>query len=339
MHDVFPWTTPTEAFDWELSPLDTTVAELRDMPGGLAHWYKSEELFRTHGRLGFPTESKKVDLYATRLERFSYAPLPIAKPLDPEICPSDDYPLICGTGLKLGLHTHTQFHTLPGIRDIEPERFVEIHPRQARRLGVKDHDLVRLTSPWGSVTASARVRDGTSEDVVMLCYGYGQAYAGSKRCSSNDMTWYSPCDPISGATNNRRVPCRISVEKEKGESDRQTALLLLDQDHCVGCHTCELACEQLYGETRISVHELGPDSTVRGETHLDFTVLTDGRCRVCGQRLADGGEPACVAACPTRALRVTRTTDVVRDDTSRKLQICAIAEVPVAPAPKEGKDD
>jgi len=327
MEDAFPWEHATEAFDWELSPLDTTIEALRDLPEGLARWYEPEELFRTHGRTGFATESTKVDLYSTRLARFGYEPLPVLTPTPAEINRSEEYPLLCGTGLKLGLHTHTQYHTLPGIRQIEPDRFVEIHPAQARRLDIRQGDRVRLTSPWGSVRAVARLREGPAEDVLMLSYGYGQSYTESEWQSSNDMTSHTPADPISGATNNRRVPCRISVEEAAGGAVSWAALTV-DMDRCVGCYTCELACEQLYGEKRLVVRELGPHGDSLGQqTRSLFTVLGREECQLCRQRLAKGADPACVAACPTTALSVLSTQDVVGEGALAGKQICRVAEV------------
>lgn len=329
MRDAFPWDGATDAFDWELSPLEITTEELRDRPEGVARWYEPTELFRTHGRTGFPTESTKVDLYSTRLERFGHDPLPILAPAPAEIRRSGEYPLLCGTGLKLGIHTHTQFHTLPGIREIEPDRFVEIHPSQARRMGVQDGDRVRLTSPWGSIGALARLREGAAEDVVMLSYGYGQDYAQSEWRSSNDLTAHTPADPISGATNNRRVPCRISVEAAyaAGETGAHMAALVLDLDRCVGCYTCELACEQLYGRKRLAVHEVGPHASALDQARSVFVVLGSEECQLCRQRLADGNPPACVGACPTAALSIQLSTGVVREHALLGKQICAISAI------------
>jgi anaerobic selenocysteine-containing dehydrogenase/Fe-S-cluster-containing dehydrogenase component len=328
MIDAFPWERAMDAFDWELSPLEVTTEKLRDLPEGLARWYEPQELFRTHGRTGFSTESTKVDLYSTRLERFGHAPLPMLTPTPAEIECSEEYPLLCGTGLKLGIHTHTQFHTLPGIREIEPERFVEIHPNQARRMSVHDGDRVRITSPWGSVGAVARLREGSAEDVAMLSYGYGQDYAQSEWRSSNDMTSHKPSDPISGATSNRRVPCRLSVEAEAaGEIGVRRAALVLDLDRCVGCFTCELACEQLYGRKRLAVQELGPHENSLDKVRSVFVVLGSEECQLCRQRLADGTAPACVAACPTTALSIQLGSQVVGERAVARRQICAVSAI------------
>ena len=60
--------------------------------------------------------------------------------------------------------------------------------------------------------------------------------------------------------------------------------VLFDNERCIGCKMCVQAC---------------PFGVI--------TVRSDGRgvlkCDLCIERLADGREPACVTACPTKALR------------------------------------
>jgi len=59
--------------------------------------------------------------------------------------------------------------------------------------------------------------------------------------------------------------------------------VLADRARCIGCSMCVQACP-------FGVIALGPDG--KG-------VL---KCDLCVERLAEGREPACVAACPTKAL-------------------------------------
>lgn len=328
MTKAFPWENVEEAFNWELSPLDITVDDLRARPEGYMRTYTPSELYRTHGREGFPTESKKAEFYSTRLEKFGYNPLPKIVSLPESLQPSKDYPLLCGTSLKLGIHTHTQFRTLPWISKIEPDPFLEIHPKQARGLGILNGDKVRVESPWGRVSAIARISEGLDQQVVMLAYGYGQPYTKGGWRSSNDLTPYELSDPISGATSNRRVPCRVVREEEWYQKlYRQTLGLLVDPDQCVGCHTCEVACEQEHGEKRIHLHVLGPVKGEDGKMRMEMLPLALETCDLCKTRLSREDEPACVAACPTGALSISSEQDMPRQVHEGSLQICAIRTI------------
>lgn len=325
MSDAFPWRSVEEAFNWELEPLKITVDYLREHPEGYRQDYGPEELYRTHGHTGFPTRSKKVELYSSRFEEFGYNPLPKIEPIAPSLQVSKEYPLLCGTGFKLGIHTHTEFRTLPWIDEIEPDQFLEIHPLQAKKLGISDGDRVRVTSAWGELVALARFSEGVEENVVMLSYGYGQPYAGKEWRSSNDITPHVDPDPISGSTSNRRFPVRVSPEAEGTEamgSERQA--LLVDWDRCVGCFTCEVACKQEHGEKRIHVNMLGPVHGKDGETRMEAIPLATQSCDLCQSRLARGEDPACVNACPTKALIITSIEDAITHIRSGQHQLCAV---------------
>ncbi|MHB8797746.1 MAG: DMSO/selenate family reductase complex B subunit [Thermoanaerobaculia bacterium] len=64
---------------------------------------------------------------------------------------------------------------------------------------------------------------------------------------------------------------------------REDGVVLLDPEKCMGCRYCEWACP--YGAPRFDA--------ARG-------VMT--KCTLCADRLDEGLDPSCVAACPMRAL-------------------------------------
>ena len=69
--------------------------------------------------------------------------------------------------------------------------------------------------------------------------------------------------------------------------------VLVDRTRCIGCKMCVQACP-------FGVISMGPDG--KG-------VL---KCDLCIDRLARGEEPACVSACPTKALVFGEEEDVAR---------------------------
>lgn len=216
MAEYFPWERGTDAFDWELDANGISVAWLREHPEGYMVKYRPEDLYRKYARMGFPTPSEKIEFVSSRLEEYGYDPLPAY--VEPGVSPIsrpelvEDYPLICSTGLKLGIHTHTQFRTLPSIREIEPEPFAEIHPSAASEQGIKDGDWMLVESPDGSMRVRARVRFTVHPRVVLVTHGYGEPYAGSEDLP-NLITSERERDPIAGATGNRSFLCRVKKEE------------------------------------------------------------------------------------------------------------------------------
>jgi len=69
--------------------------------------------------------------------------------------------------------------------------------------------------------------------------------------------------------------------------------VVVDQDLCIGCKLCMLICP--FGVLRI-----GPEGRA---------II---KCDMCWQRLEDGQEPACVEACPTKALKLVSLKELTK---------------------------
>lgn len=78
--------------------------------------------------------------------------------LPPVESPDDDFPFAVTTG-RTAYHFHTRTKTgrADALRDAAPSVWVEVPAPDAERLGIAEGDVVRVTSPHGSVEAPARV--------------------------------------------------------------------------------------------------------------------------------------------------------------------------------------
>jgi anaerobic selenocysteine-containing dehydrogenase len=83
---------------------------------------------------------------------------------------------------KMAWHAQARTASIPWLMIIQPENFVEINASDARRLGIRDGDAVRLvsaTSP-GGVVGKARVTEGVRPGVIAVSHHFGHWELASK---------------------------------------------------------------------------------------------------------------------------------------------------------------
>lgn len=92
--------------------------------------------------------------------------------------PDAEYPTILTTG-RILYHFHTLSMTgrVDSIMEVEPSSYVEIHPLDAQKKGIKDGEIVKVTSRRGSVDSKARVTDVVEEGVVFMPFHFADGPA------------------------------------------------------------------------------------------------------------------------------------------------------------------
>jgi len=99
-----------------------------------------------------------------------------------------------------------------------------------------------------------------------------------------------PCVPV--------CPTGASYQREKDN------LVLVDQDRCIGCHSCVIACpyqarfipdnaKGYYGEQSTPFEQV---------KYQNWQVGATQKCTLCVHRIDQGLIPACVETCPPKAL-------------------------------------
>ncbi len=117
--------------------------------------------------------------------------------------PDDEYPFILSTGRVL-YHWHGGTLTRRSrLDDIYPEATVEIHPADAKRLGIRSGDRVKVRSRRGEIVVWARVTARSPKGVVFVPFHFAEAAA-------NELT-NDALDPKA------KIPeykvCAVAVEK------------------------------------------------------------------------------------------------------------------------------
>ena len=97
---------------------------------------------------------------------------------DPVELPDDDYPFVMNTGRQLyHWHTGTMSRRASGLDAREPTAIVEIHPEDARKLRVREGELVRLTSRRNSMVTAARISERVARGQVFVPFHFREAAA------------------------------------------------------------------------------------------------------------------------------------------------------------------
>ena len=107
--------------------------------------------------------------------------------------------------------------------DEQGDDVVKIHPTDMERLGLRSGDVVRVSSPEGSIVVRAKAWDGTRPGVVVKCYGQGHwAYGhvaardlgqGIPRGGNNNEIIPAEWERASGATARHGGLTRVRIER------------------------------------------------------------------------------------------------------------------------------
>ncbi len=227
----WPWATLEGMFDYQLKRAKVSWKEFSRI-GSLAtkgkdqKYYKYKTDFWVKGG-GFPTPTRKVELYSTVLEKLGYDPLPAhIEPEEsyystPEL--AKEYPLILSTGGRIPFYFHTQYANLPWLRELQHYPRVQIHPETAEEHGIKEGDWVWIESPRGRIRQRANLFAGMDPRLVVVqaAFCYWEKKGAEKLLTSNANVLTpdeGPYDGPAGSTNMRALLCRVCKVEEKDDT-------------------------------------------------------------------------------------------------------------------------
>jgi anaerobic selenocysteine-containing dehydrogenase len=225
--DLF-WGGDIEAgVNHQFAPSNVTVEQLKMSPGGVE--IDLPVAYKKYGKKGpagdfsgLPTPSKRIEIYSTIFKDHGYDPLPVWR--DPiaacfqEKDALERFPLRL-INSKVVEYSHSQHRALPSLRKRIPQPFLEINPKMADKLGIRDGDRAILETPYGRISLPAKVTESIAYDVVCTQNGWWQ------ECKSLKLTGYDPYsaeganvnmlyrtdykDPISGSLLIKGHPCNV----------------------------------------------------------------------------------------------------------------------------------
>jgi anaerobic selenocysteine-containing dehydrogenase len=219
------------AYDYELAPSGLTVQQLHQHPMGMrargtTRYQKYTEIDTATGQpRGFPTPTRKVEIYSTHFARAGYAPLPIYQEpggslhRHPDM--AQEYPLVL-TFFRLVQYCDVQHRNIPRLRRQVPEPFLEIHPATAAAVRIQDGEWVILETAMGRIRLKAKCKDSLHPGVVATAHGWWQGCRelelpgydsfGPQGANANLLVSNEVIDPISGSVPHRSQRCRVRKE-------------------------------------------------------------------------------------------------------------------------------
>jgi thiosulfate reductase / polysulfide reductase chain A len=204
----FQWETWEDWAKYVTSFLPVSFEELKEK--GVWH---GELRYHKYREEGFQTSTGRVEVYSELLAESGYDPMPVYEE-DHRVKPDSEYPFqLINAKMQNHCGTHTQNN--PYLMEIESENWAEISVRDARELGISDGDRIELTSPIGSVTIAARVKEGLKPGIVRVLHGHGfgrtmGSIARGKGSHVNPI-FDSQVNPVSGGIGYNE--CKVRVKK------------------------------------------------------------------------------------------------------------------------------
>jgi ferredoxin-nitrate reductase len=228
--DAFAWSSAAEVFAEHVT---TTAGRLCDQTG-LSH----ARLART-GPLQWPIPARGPEgddhdgterLYGsqrfpTPTGRARFGPTPHSAPAD---APDPDFPLVLNTGrVAHQWHTMTRTAKAADLLAAEPEPFLEIHPDDAQRAGVRDGERVEVRSRRGRARLVARITENVTPGSVFAPFHWGAIHLEPGAGAVNAVTARA-LDPVSRQPELKACAVRLEpVRVPRRQSRRHASRRLL----------------------------------------------------------------------------------------------------------------
>jgi anaerobic selenocysteine-containing dehydrogenase len=208
--EIYPgWEKPADAFEeWKrisagrLCDYSGMTYQGIEQHGGLQWPYPAgagspREARRLYTDGQFQTEDGRARLIPVHWEPF------------PEQ-PNDEFPFVLNTGRTVEhWHTRTKTANVPILERLSPAAWVEMNPRDARRLRLRPRDRVDVVSRRGSVRGvELRITETVAPGQLFVPFHYAEANANAATQSA--------FDPISREPNYKQSAVRIDRSATKG---------------------------------------------------------------------------------------------------------------------------
>ncbi len=178
---------------------------------------------RQDGQTGFETPTGKFEIWSTTLEEYGYKPLP--EYIEPKEGPigsptlAEEYSLVFNSGARTRNDFRSQHHGIDSLVKEYPEPTVELNSEDAIVRDIVNGDLVKVTTPRGSVSFRALVTDDIMKGSIECSMGGGTPVGPEawQERNVNKLTDLENFDEISGFPVYKALLCEVvKIASSKG---------------------------------------------------------------------------------------------------------------------------
>lgn len=133
-------------------------------------------LLRPDRKMGFLTNTGRVELYSTTFQENGEDPLPYYA--EPAFSPrrdeprSQQYPFVLTTGAREYAFFHSEHRQIPRLRELCPDPLLEINPHDAQEVGVSEGQWVEIANEFGTARYKAKVTPIVRSGTVHAQHGW-----------------------------------------------------------------------------------------------------------------------------------------------------------------------
>ena len=191
--DYYQYTDEMDYLNQQLAPVGVPLDEAR-----LRGYVKLPETAKVTEGYTWTTPSGKIEISSSTLKSGGFDAIPVWE--EPAQPPEGSFYLLTG---KVGQHTQMGTQNNQLLHKYQDEPRLWMNPEAAAARGIKDWDLVTVTSEVGSVKVAVQVTPAIRQDCVYLTPGYGHLSKGLTTAfnvgASDSVLHVTYTDPISGS--------------------------------------------------------------------------------------------------------------------------------------------
>lgn len=155
---------------------------------------------------GFETPTGKLELWSEAVAKAAESnptlnPLPVWEE-GFDNAPAEEFPMTLIGGARLPNALHTRLHDLSWTRSLRKVASADIHPQDAKRLGLEEGDRVKIVSSQGEIEVGVHLTAAGSPGDVYMYHGYPEA-------DVNDLIPAGHLDPYTGFPGYNQVRCAL----------------------------------------------------------------------------------------------------------------------------------
>ncbi len=79
------------------------------------------------------------------------------------------------SGNRVPMYTHSKERNLPWLNQFMPEPIIRLNPEDAADRSLKNGDMVKVTSPYGELTAKLEISVMIKKGVIDMFHGWDKA--------------------------------------------------------------------------------------------------------------------------------------------------------------------